>query len=54
MMSGCTIRRVTVTEEHVPDTQHGGPWQRSREGTHKPFSHIEDGVNLVFLQMAEG
>lgn len=45
---------VTVTEEHVPDAQHGGPGQRPGEGTHKPLSHVEDGVDLVFLQMAEG
>ena len=45
---------VTITEEHVPNTQHGSPRQRSGEGTHKPFSHVEDGVDLVFLQMAEG
>lgn len=45
---------VTVTEEHVPDAQHRGPGQRPGEGTHKPFGHVEDGVNLVFLQMAEG
>lgn len=45
---------VTVTEEHVPDTQHRSPGQRPGEGTHKPLSHVEDGVDLVFLQMAEG
>lgn len=45
---------VTITEEHVPDPQYWGPGQRPGKGTHKPLSHVEDGVDLVFLQVAVG
>lgn len=45
---------VTITEEHVPDPQDWGPGQRPGKGTHEPFSHVEDWVDLVFLQMAVG
>lgn len=47
-------KSLTLTEEHVPHTQHRGPGQRSREGTHEPLCHVEDRVNLVFLQMPVG
>lgn len=44
---------VTITEEHVPHAQNWCPRQGSGEGTHEPLGHVEDGVNLVFLQMSE-
>jgi len=44
----------TITEEHVPDPQHGGPGQGPGEGTHEPLRHVEDGVDLVLLQVAVG
>lgn len=45
---------LTFTEEHVPDTQHGGPGQGAGEGTHEPLCHVEDGVDLVLLQVLVG
>lgn len=43
---------LTLTEEHVPDAQHGDPGQGSGEGTHEPLRHVQDGVQLVLLQVA--
>lgn len=45
---------VTITEEHVPDSQNWSPGQGPGKGTHKPLGHVEDWVDLVFLQMAVG
>lgn len=45
---------VTITEEHVPDSQDWSPGKGPGKGTHKPFGHVEDWVDLVFLQMAVG
>lgn len=47
-------KSLTLTEEHVPDTQHGDPGQGSGEGTHEPLRHVQDGVHLVLLQVAVG
>lgn len=45
---------LTVAEEHVPNPQDRGPGQGPGEGAHEPFGHVEDGLHLVFLQMAVG
>ena len=45
---------LTLAEEHVPDAQHGGPGQRAREGAHEPLRHVEDGLDLVLLQVSVG
>lgn len=42
---------LTLAKEHVPHAQDGGPGQRSGEGTHEPFSHVEDGVDFILLQV---
>lgn len=45
---------LTLTEEHVPDTQHRGPGQSPREGTHEPLGHVHDGLQVVLLEVAVG
>lgn len=51
-MSSC--KRLTLTKEHVPDTQHRGPRQSPREGAHEPLGHVHDGLQVVLLEVAVG
>lgn len=48
------LQHRTVTEEHVPDAQHRGPRQRPGEGTHEPLGHVQDGLQVVLLEVAVG
>lgn len=42
---------LTLAEEHVPHAQHRGPRQRPREGAHEPLGHVQDGLQLVLLEV---
>lgn len=56
----CTIgtkqstKSLTFTEKHVPNPQHWGPGQSSGESTHEPLSHVQDGLQLMLLEVTVG
>lgn len=48
----CFLQDLTLTKKHVPDAQHRRPRQSPREGAHEPLGHVQDGLQLVLLQVA--